>query len=384
MYAARNFFKAHNVSSHPMKDVNGSVEFLSKYTDSLIVCAVLEHFGMDDVDSEPTKNVYDKDTMEPTEYVRKQLNLIVDTFAIHEGPDFTAEPSKLVCPHCKKEYLQLQGLRKHMKNKHNSSGTAVESSTGKEDSIFNYSCAALSMCLLWKDFEDARKHGDGERTIRLYKFLMLYFKLANKTKYTYHSLRLLAQVKCILSPRLSHQLIWNRCVNNVGHEDTNSEVDRENEHHNRVFKCECGHFHGKISDASVGRISHSAQACEGLLALSFTWVFAISLVLVARRLSDKWPCLKARVGAKPGDINHNNKELSLSFSFYCISIFITLKNAPLLKKLLHLDPNYCIYLHAPPPFTLSLSLSPSLSISFQSLSLSPLSRSQSLYHLFCF
>ena len=265
MYAARNFFKAHNVSSHPMKDVNGSVEFLSKYTDSLIVCAVLEHFGMDDVDSEPTRNVYDKDTMEPTEYVRKQLNLIVDTFAIHEGPDFTAEPSKLVCPHCKKEYLQLQGLRKHMKNKHNSSGTAVQSSTGKEDSIFNYSCAALSMCLLWKDFEDARKHGDGERTIRLYKFLMLYFKLANKTKYTYHSLRLLAQVKCILSPKLSHQLIWNRCVNNVGHEDTNSEVDRENEHHNRVFKCECGHFHGKISDASVGRISHSAQACDRIL-----------------------------------------------------------------------------------------------------------------------
>lgn len=265
MYAARNFLKAHNVSSHPMKDVNASVEFMKKYTDSLVVCAVLDHFGMSSVEAEPTKNVFDMNTMQPTEYVRKQLNQIVDTYAIHEGPDFSAEPKKLVCPVCKKEYVQQRGLRKHMEEKHNLAGHTIQSSTGHEDSIFNYSCAALSMCLLWKDFEDARQHGDGARIIRLYKFFMLYFKLTDKSKYGYHSLRLIAQVECLLSPRLAHQLIWNRCVNNVGDIDTNIEVDRETEHHNRVFQGGCSSFHGKVTDASVDRISHSAQTCDQIL-----------------------------------------------------------------------------------------------------------------------
>lgn len=59
LHAARNFLKAHNVSTQPMKDVNASVEFLDKYTDALIVSAVLEHFGMATIDAMPSKNKFD-------------------------------------------------------------------------------------------------------------------------------------------------------------------------------------------------------------------------------------------------------------------------------------------------------------------------------------
>ena len=263
LFAARNFLKAYNISSQPMKDVNASVEFLNKYTDSLIVCAALQHFDMENVDSPPKKNTFDMMTMEPMQYVQEQLEHIVDKFAIHEGPDYNT-PTKLRCPHCPKEYVQQRGLRNHMQKKH-STEPPKSADTAQEDSIFNYSCSALSLCLLFRNFEDARQLADGERLIRLYKFLMLYFKLVEKTKYAYHSFRLLAQVKCLLSPRLSHQLIWNRCVNNSGKIDSNVEIDREIEHHNRVFKEECKHFRGKVSAASVKRISHSAQICDKIL-----------------------------------------------------------------------------------------------------------------------
>lgn len=265
MYNARNYLRAHNVSQEPMKDVNASVEFIDKYTDSLIVCAGLEYFGMQTIDSEPEKNKFNMMTMQPTQYVQEHLGALVDQFAFHDGPEF-AKHDKILCPRCEKSYSTTQGLRKHMRTKHaNAHQPQTISSSQPEDSVFNYSCAALSMCLLLRDFQDARRHGDGERIIKLYKFLLLYFKLAGKTKYSYHSLRLLAQVNIILSPRLAHQLTWNRCVNNAGRIDTNVEVDREIEHQNRVFKEECRQFHGKVSPVSVKRVSHSAQQIEKIL-----------------------------------------------------------------------------------------------------------------------
>ena len=168
--------------------------------------------------------------------------------------------------YCGQTHIRQHGLRSHMKKKHSwEPPNSMSAASSRTDSIFDYSCAALSICLLFRNFENARQHGDGERLIRLYKYFMLYFKLCDKPKYGYHSLRLLAQVKCLLAPRLSHQLIWNRCVNNVGKIDSNVEIDREIEHHNRVFKEECRHFHGKVSAASVRRISHSAQTCDRIL-----------------------------------------------------------------------------------------------------------------------
>nr|XP_054757175.1 uncharacterized protein LOC129263286 [Lytechinus pictus] len=264
LYASRNFLRATNVPASPLKDVNASVEFLTRYSESLIVAAALHHFGMEDVNSQPTRNIIDKDSTNVADEVKEQLGRLVDRYAIHEGPHFD-RASKFVCPLCNKEYVHQRSLQKHTEQQHSNEPSKQTTSTNTEDSMFNYSSAALGMCLLWMDFEDARKYGDGARIIRLYKYFVLYFKLEGKTKYALHSLRLLAQVKCLLSPRLAHQLIWNRVVNNVGKEDTNVELDRENEHHNRIFKEEYRQFHGKVSKASVARVSHSAQTSEKIL-----------------------------------------------------------------------------------------------------------------------
>lgn len=57
----------------------------------------------------------------------------------------------------------------------------------------------------------------------------------------------------------------NRFVNNQGKVDTNIELDREMEHHNRNFKEECTHFRGKVTAASIHRVSHAAQSLETIL-----------------------------------------------------------------------------------------------------------------------
>ena len=94
-----------------------------------------------------------------------------------------------------------------------------------EDHVLNYSRNALLLTYIVKDFVDARKYGDWKRIVRLYKFLMVLFKLNERSKYAFKAIHLLAQVNDLLPPALHQELIWNRTVNNTGKPDGNVELD---------------------------------------------------------------------------------------------------------------------------------------------------------------
>ena len=113
-----------------------------------------------------------------------------------------------------------------------------------------------------KDFIDARKHGDGKRILKLYKFLLLYFKVDSRTKYSYQALHLLAQVSFLLPPALSHELTWNRFVNTKGGINTNVELDRHLEHHNNYVKADLSQYQGKLTEKSMERCSRSYKKLQ--------------------------------------------------------------------------------------------------------------------------
>ena len=93
---------------------------------------------------------------------------------------------------------------------------------------------------------------DGDRIIRLYKFLSIYFKVDGRTKYAYQSLHLLAQISCLLPPSLAFELKWNRFVN------TNGTINGKHlEHLNKYVKADLAQFQGKITEKSIARCSRS-------------------------------------------------------------------------------------------------------------------------------
>ena len=99
------------------------------------------------------------------------------------------------------------------------------------------------------------KHGDGKRILKLYKFSFLYFKVDSRTKYSYQTLHLLAQVSFLLPPALSYELTWNRFVNTKGGIDTNVELERHLEHHNNYVKTDLSQYQGKLTENSIERCS---------------------------------------------------------------------------------------------------------------------------------
>ena len=226
---------------------------------------------MAEVTSEPTRNVYQFPETDEATYTAEMLDKFVQAFMVPSTEDSLESLHHQFCCHLcpdKKQFVTLKGLKRHISKQHpgqpQNKGNKSDQQEA-DDSKRNYCTNAMTMCLVAHDFRDARKHADGARIIRLYKYLLLYFMAAGKTKYTFQSFRLLAGIKCFLTPRLAHELTWNRFVNRQGKVDSNIEPDRENEHDNRNQKDQIHAFHGKITEASVHRVSRAADKVKQIV-----------------------------------------------------------------------------------------------------------------------
>ena len=108
--------------------------------------------------------------------------------------------------------------------------------SGNVDSIHEYARETLSLTLLHAEFQDAIREGDGERVLRVWKFLLPLFKALHKVNYSIEAFNLLAQYYIILPPRLAEQLLWSRFINTHGQPGHNIPCDLHLEHLNRALK----------------------------------------------------------------------------------------------------------------------------------------------------
>nr|XP_054763564.1 uncharacterized protein LOC129270188 [Lytechinus pictus] len=267
LYSARNFLEARNVTTNPMANINAAADLIEKYTTSLVLAAAMQYFGLADLTSDPTLHTFDLTKHgDQHQYAEATMSEFVDEFMLPKSHDMQLTDKAYHCPKCNKTYATRKGLVNHERNTCHDTPKPPTAAAPQQDSVVNYTKCALGMGMLALDFTDARQLGDGGRIIRLYKFLLLHCKAGNKPKYSFQILRLLAQVQCLLTPRLAYELIWNRTLNTKGKADTNTELDRAMEHHNRIFKEHAQGLHGKVTQKSVDRISRSAQAVNEVLA----------------------------------------------------------------------------------------------------------------------
>lgn len=257
---AKHFLNAVNAPNDPMKDPDAAFDLLSDYTDSLVLSCY------DGVEARVGRS--SGLAVEQEKICDTILDTIVDEFAIPKMPEIPEDAEGYTCLHCKKRYKKVKTLRKHILEKHSSETKDHQqeiSNDRDEDGIFNYSCNALALGLLAKDFYAARKEGDGKRIIRLYKFFLLFFRLESRTKYSYYSLYTLAQAYHLLPPFLAHELVWNRTNNTSGKSNGNVENDRTCEHHVKSFKSNCKEFQGKVTSSSIKRASCSYTGMKKLM-----------------------------------------------------------------------------------------------------------------------
>ena len=246
LFQARNFLNSTSVPKSPMKDINACEELLLKFSDALLVTA------FKDLVERKVINIECQDSESQNQSLMNSiLDVIVDEYFVLKVSKDDLDKSTYSCPFCSNHsYKRAKTLQKHIKRCHNNA--AVNS---HEDGVQNYSKNALTLSFLVKNFIDARKHGDGPRIIQIYKFFLLYFKVDHRTKYSFQTLHLLAQINYLLPPALAYELTWNRFVNTKGDIDSNVEIDRHIEHQNKHFKNDIAQFKGKVTEKSLARTS---------------------------------------------------------------------------------------------------------------------------------
>lgn len=96
----------------------------------------------------------------------------------------------------------------------------------------------MTDCFLFFSFLDAIKEGGGTWVMRLYKWIMLYYKAyaSHSTKYTLEYLYQFFLVYALLSQRDVELFMWNRFDNNRSQKGTNIPIDEDTAHSNNCIK----------------------------------------------------------------------------------------------------------------------------------------------------
>ena len=199
----RERYNRKNVTPNKVLDsYEGCEEMFISVGKAYIAQAFLQHFGMVDLDGAPTKHMFDGDITKATDeqlqrYFDHVIGLFVDEFVLQKAP-----------------YVNVQ-----------------------QDFVRNYGLNMIYFTVLLLQMKDTAREGDGDRNLINQKILLSIFKSVNTyAKYAKEMFVAIAQLECLLPPRLSEELKWSNFVNWLGGEGKNMEDDLCQEITNRLGK----------------------------------------------------------------------------------------------------------------------------------------------------
>ena len=133
-----------------------------------------------------------------------------------------------------------------------------------DDKVYNYARVLCHYSALITEFRDACGEGDGERVFRCWQLMLPHFKSSGRTKYSLEALRLQFQVKCILSPQLAHQVLWDRFVNTRGGMGRNIPCDLYNEHVVKLIKSVISNMGANLTEKALRRAARSVSTLHAV------------------------------------------------------------------------------------------------------------------------
>ena len=113
------------------------------------------------------------------------------------------------------------------------------------DGVLEYASEVLTLGLLFMEFNDAIRVGDGNRICRCWQFLFLIFKATGRKNYSVDAFVLLPQLNFLFTPRMAAQLKWSRTINTHGRPGRNIACEES-----------ISHLGSNVSDKAVIRVGN--------------------------------------------------------------------------------------------------------------------------------
>ena len=122
------------------------------------------------------------------------------------------------------------------------------------DHILKYTTEVMSLGLLYLEFKDAVREGDGLHVLICRKFFFLLFHGTGHKNYCIEALQLLASYYYTLPPQYAAQMLWGRFVNVHGKTGCNISADLYMEHLNRLCKDAISHLGANKNPSAISNI----------------------------------------------------------------------------------------------------------------------------------
>ena len=135
------------------------------------------------------------------------------------------------------------------------------------DEVHIYASEVLSLGLLWYNYVDAVREGDGKCVMLLWKFLLLIFKKTRHKNYAKEAAVLLIQHKFLFSERKVLQLENSCFVNTRGMAGCNMSCDLYMEHLNHRLKGVIRHMGSNIQPPSLVRAAKAIGVVDAICRL---------------------------------------------------------------------------------------------------------------------
>ena len=235
LYQLRCAIDRRNVSASSETDYNACNDFYVTVVTCYIIAAAMKHFGMASVDDIPQHSALEPETWMASKEDRTSILLsMCREIVMAFGARFIAET-----------YEEEE----------------EEKSDGNIDKVFIYAMELLSYGLLYNEYSDAVREGDGMRVLRCWRYFMLIFKAHQRQNYSIEALHLLCQYHFFLTERQRQQLLWSRFVNAHGLPGRNISLDLHMEHLNRVCKVAVANLGANKTPEGTQRVAK----CVGIL-----------------------------------------------------------------------------------------------------------------------
>ena len=193
LYQLRNLINRRNVIRKVKNDMNACEDFIELVVTGHIIACAMELLGMSSIDAVPSSNIIqsaDEVWMKDDEE-RKSILMDVASEIVDQHVDLST-------------------------NFADSKSEESTHSPMQPDSVYAYSCEIITLGLLFLEFKDSIREGDGDRDMRVWKYFLLLFKAAGRKNYAIEAMTMLTQYHITLPPRLAEQLKWSRFINTHG------------------------------------------------------------------------------------------------------------------------------------------------------------------------
>ncbi|XP_057307902.1 uncharacterized protein LOC130645814 [Hydractinia symbiolongicarpus] len=209
---------------------DGCEELFISLGRAYIVVALMKFFGMESLEDKPSvypfpTNFVHKSDAEKDAYMNNILTKFLDEYLLQKSPPRDGD-----------------------------------------DFVENYGFCVIFLTILVLQLKDAAKEGDGNRTLINQKMLLNVFKsLGSYSKYALEMFVSIAQVECLLTPRLSEEFKWGNFVNWRGGKGKNIEDDLAQEIVNKVSKNIVQRMGPNKTISSITKITKAANGIKEIL-----------------------------------------------------------------------------------------------------------------------